>query len=144
MSVKANVAARSQVDRWLLLVPAIAGVFFGLGPYLLAGGFGRLCGYAGNDDFLYRLAGAATIGYPFGLILGLRQSRGSALRLPALATLTFNVASLYACAVAIFGGAAVPITYLITVASALNAAIASNFLVRYPREPQPAADITPC
>jgi hypothetical protein len=143
MTTKANRGMFSQTDRWLLLVPIIADILFGLGPFLLGGGFGVLFGFPGNDAFLYRCAGAAAFGYPVGLALGLRQPSWSALRLPIIATLTFNLASLLVCIVEILSGNALPIVYVIAVASIAVIAITASLLRRYSDEPRPSPDISP-
>jgi len=143
MTAKAKMATLSQTDRWLLLLPTAAGILFGLGPFLLGGSFGMLFGFPGNDSFLYRCAGAAAFGYPVGLVLGLRQQSWSALRLPVIATLTFNLASIFACAMEILSGKALPIVYVIALASIAITAITLSLLMRYSDEPRPAPDISP-
>src|SRR5687768_11701464 len=87
----------SGLERMLLLLPIAGGLVFGLGPLLLGGAFGAVLGAPGNDTFIYRLAGAATLGYAVALIMGIRQGDWSPLRLVVVATLAFNVASIYAC-----------------------------------------------
>src|SRR5689334_6499925 len=87
----------SSLERWVLVIPLAAGVFFGLFPLLVPGPFAALMGYLGNDPFIYRLAGAATFGYAVALGFGLWQGTWAAVRLIVIAILTFNLASLYAC-----------------------------------------------
>ena len=142
MTAKATTGTLSQTDRWLLLLPIAAGILFGLGPFLLGGSFGTLFGFPGNDSFLYRCAGAAAFGYPVGLLLGLRQQRWSALRLPVIATLTFNLASIFVCAIEFLSGNTRPIVYVITLASIVIAAITASMLRRYSDEQRPAPDIS--
>src|SRR5262245_16434296 len=126
MTTQAKMGTLNQTDRWLLLLPTAADIVFGLGPFLLGGSFGVLFGFPGNDSFLYRCAGAAAFGYPVGLVLGLRQQRWSALRLPVIATLTFNLASIFACAIEILSGKALPIVYVIALASIAITAITAS------------------
>src|SRR5262245_56742321 len=128
MATAAHVGTLNQTDRRLLLLPIAADLLFGLGPFLLGGSFGVLFGFPGNDSFLYRCSGAAAFGYPVGLLLGLRQPTWSALRLPVLATLVFNLASIVICALEILSGSAKPIVYVIAVASIGVAAITANML----------------
>jgi hypothetical protein len=143
MNAKAVIGTSSQSnERWLLLLPLAAGLFFGLVPFIFGASAGPLFGYTGSDSFLYRLAGAACAGYPVGLALGLRQGRWSALRLPVIATLTFNIGSLFACAVEILGGSPAPIVYVITLASLLFVAITLRLLTHEVSEPHPAPDIS--
>ncbi|HKY54168.1 MAG TPA: hypothetical protein VJM08_07685, partial [Anaerolineales bacterium] len=63
----------SNLERILLLLPTAGGLVFGLFPLLLGGAFGATFGAPGNDSFIYRLGGAATLGYAIALIMGLRQ-----------------------------------------------------------------------
>ena len=84
----------SNLERILLLLPLAGGSVFGLFPLLLGGVFGAALGYPGNDSFIYRLGGAATLGYAVALIMGLRQGDWAPLRLVVIATLTFNLASI--------------------------------------------------
>src|SRR3982074_3835033 len=88
----------SRGERLLLLLPLVGGLAFGVGPDLAPGPFGRLFGYAGNDHFIYRLAGASTFGYAVALALAMRSPRWVRIRLVVLAVLGFNRASLYPCA----------------------------------------------
>src|SRR3982074_1004100 len=88
----------SRGERLVLLVPLVGGPGFGVGLYLAPGPFGQVFGYAGNDHFIYRLAGAATFGYAIALALAMRSPRWVRIRLVVLAVLGFNRASLYPCA----------------------------------------------
>jgi hypothetical protein len=87
----------NKLERILLLLPLAGGLVFGALPFLLGGAFGRMFGYPGNDSFVYRLAGAATFGYAVALIMGLRRGDWAPMRLVVIATLTFNLASIFAC-----------------------------------------------
>src|SRR5437870_2710071 len=100
-------------ERLLLLLPLAGGLVFGLGPYLLPGQFGRFFGYAGNDHFIYRLAGASTFGYAVSLGLSARAPHWSSIKLVVLAVLGFNLASIYACLTELAGGDRQPVVYLI-------------------------------
>ena len=51
-----------------------------------------------------RLGGAATLGYAVALMMGLRQGEWAPLRLVIAATLTFNLASMYACVTQLMAG----------------------------------------
>ena len=103
----------SSLERILLLLPIAGGLVFGLGPLLLGGAFGAALGFPGNDTFIYRLAGAATLGYAVALIMGLRQGDWAPLRLVIVATLAFNLASIYACIVQLVAGDTNVLVYLI-------------------------------
>ena len=132
----------NRYERVLLLLPTIGGLVFGVLPLLLGGTFGSALGAPGNDSFVYRLAGAATLGYAVALILGLRQGDWAPLRLVVIGTLTFNLASIYACVVQIMAGNANIFVYLIFGTSIAITAITLWLLNRHPREAQSKADVS--
>jgi hypothetical protein len=132
----------NRLERVLLLLPTVGGLVFGVFPLLLGGGFGAVLGAPGNDSFIYRLAGAATLGYAAALILGLRQGDWTPLRLVVTGTLTFNLASIYACLVHVVTGTANFFVYLIFGTSIAITAITLWLLNRHPRESQTEADVS--
>jgi hypothetical protein len=132
----------SSTERLALVLPLVGGVVFGIFPFLLGGAFGSILGYPGNDSFAYRLAGAATFGYAVALVLGLRQDNWAPLRLVVIATLTFNIASIYACVAAIAAGGANIIVYLIFGTSIAITAITFWALNRHKDLPAPMADLS--
>ena len=123
--------AGDRYFRWLLVVLVAAGAFFGLAPLVFPTQFADLSGFAGKDIFMYRVAGAATFGYAVGLAAGFRAG-WSAVRIPIAATFVFNAASIVACLVAIVGGDAQPVVYLILAASILFTASTGYFLANPP------------
>ena len=69
--------------RWLIRLAGLAALGTGSLGLLLGGSLGRLFGYTGADDFVYRQMGAAILGYAWGGVLALRsrvwaELRGSA------------------------------------------------------------------
>jgi hypothetical protein len=102
----------------LFIVGALAAAFFGLAPLILGGAFGHALGYSGNDDFVYRQAGAATLGAAAGGLLVLRSRRWASARIVAVMALTFNGLSVVAALLEIAGGGT-PIAWLILAAAAL-------------------------
>ncbi|WP_423225730.1 hypothetical protein [Candidatus Amarolinea aalborgensis] len=128
-------------EKLLLAVPLVGGLVFGFLPLLAPGLLARLAGATGNDPFIYRLAGAATLGYAVALLLALRQEAWLPVRIVVIATLTFNLGSLYAIALAILDGNATWIVYAILVASISITAITASLLQRHRAAPQPAPDI---
>jgi hypothetical protein len=115
-------AAGPDAATWILALFAVgvlASLVFGLGPLILAGGFGRALGYPGLDDFIYRQAGSATFGACVGGVLALQARRWRELRLPAIAALTFNGASVLAALLDIAGGSPQPVAYVILAAAAV-------------------------
>ena len=82
----------SGLEKGLLVVPMLAGLFFGLAPLLTAKLFAQVNGYVGADDeiFIYWTAGAATLGYGIVLAIAIREGSWTAVRLPTIAVLAFN------------------------------------------------------
>lgn len=116
---KARAELERPVARWIYILFAIgvaAAAVFGLGPLLLGGQFGVIVGAAGNDSFVYRQAGAATLGAAVGGYLVLRSRRWSAARIPALMAVIFNGLSVIAAIIEIANGAQ-PVAFLILVAA---------------------------
>jgi len=103
----------------LFAIGVAAAAVFGLGPLILGGGFGTIVGATGNDPFVYRQAGAATLGAAVGGALVLRRRGWAEARLPALMALTFNGLSLVA-AVIQLTSAATPVAWLILAAAGLT------------------------
>ena len=143
MIAKAQTAAPSQMERLLLLLPAASALLFGLGPFVLGGSFGAALGASGNDSFLYRCAGAATLGYAVGLLLGLRQPGWSALRIPMTGTLAFNLAWVLACLLEIVSGQGTSLVYGIALLALAASGICATLLSRHAGEPRPAPDTSP-
>jgi hypothetical protein len=132
----------NSLERFLLLLPTVGGLVFGVFPLLLGGAFGAVLGTPGNDSFVYRLAGAATLGYAVALIMGLRQGDWAPLRLVVIGTLTFNLASIYACIVYLMVGNTDLIAYLILGTSIAITAITLWLLSRHAVEAQGQADVS--
>lgn len=135
----------SGLERWLLVVPLAGGLVFGLFPLLLPTAFATFTGFAGNDPFIDRLAGAATFGYAVALIGGLRQGTWAAVRLVVIAVLTFNLGSLYACGAELLSpstqGGARPVVYLILATSIAIVAITTSLLYRHRTDARPEANV---
>jgi hypothetical protein len=106
----------NRIFRPLLWLLVAAGGFFGLASFIAPATFAGLLGFAGTDLFTYRLAGAATFAYAIGMTAGAWASWRE-LRIPIASTLAFNAASILACLVAIVGGGAQPIVFVILLAS---------------------------
>jgi hypothetical protein len=123
----------TRLERTLLLLPMAGGLIFGLGPFLFGSAVGAAVGFPGNDAYLYRLAGAAAFGYAVALMMGIRQGDWAPLRQVVIGTLTFNLASIFACVVALVAGDTNIFVYLILAASILFIAITLALLNRHGR-----------
>jgi hypothetical protein len=136
-------AKLSNFERMLLLLPMAGGLIFGLGPFLVGSAVGAAVGFPGNDAFIYRLAGAAAFGYAVALIIGIRQGEWAPLRQVVIGTLTFNVASIFACVVQLLAGDTNIFVYLILGASLLFIAITWWILRRHGQAGLEQAEGTP-
>ena len=118
----------------LLVLLILAGLVFGLAPLLVPRQFGDFAGFRAQDLFLYRLAGAATLGYGVALLVGFRAPWRE-LRILIASTAVFNGASIAACLVAIVQGGAQWLVYVILLASILFTAGTLNLLANPPLGP---------
>ncbi len=74
----------------LVVLATLAGAVFGIAPQLPKVA-GPLFGYHGTDEFVYRKAGAATLGYAVMGIWELRSLRWDEMRLPTAMAFVFNM-----------------------------------------------------
>lgn len=122
--------ARRATFRALLVVQFLAATFFGALPFAAPGEFARLFGLVGDEPYLYRLAGAATLGYAaLGLVGAVRPSwRG--LRIPIVATFTFNLGAVAACLVSIDDVGVGSLSVLVAAAASAFAILSAYWLYR--------------
>jgi hypothetical protein len=106
----------------LLVVTTLAAAALGLAGLFGGGASARLLGYGGADDFVYRQAGAATLGYALAGALMLRSRSWVELRLPMLMGLVFNGLGLVAAVLEVAGGGQ-PVAWLILVVTAVVTAL---------------------
>lgn len=131
----------TTLQRWLLAVPLAGGTVFGLLPFLVPVQFATTLGYAGDDPYVARLAGAATFGYAVALALGLRDGRWPALRNVVVATLAFNLVSILAATIEIAADRAQPVVYLIFFTDIAIILITWTVLVLHGATPQGPRDV---
>lgn len=131
----------TSLERALLVIPLLGGLVFGILPLFFPSQAASFFGFSGGDTYLYRLAGAVTLGYVPGLLLAILQGEWTPVRLVVIATLVFNLGSLFAIAVAMLTGTARPVAYAILVASILITGITVWMLNRHRDVPRPPADI---
>jgi hypothetical protein len=131
----------TTLERGLLLVPLASGLVFGLAPLLAAKQFALTAGGSGTDLYIYRLAGAATFGYVAALAPALLRGDWAGARIPVIAVLGFNVASIVACLIELLRGQRLLAIPLILVASVIITGICGWVLARHQEAPGPAADL---
>lgn len=142
-STTISVSSKMLLSGWeraLLVLPALAGLFFGLFPLLLPEVLAAVFQFPAVDIYIYRLAGAATLGYGVALTVGVFQKQWLTVRLPVIATLWFNLASLYACGIEIIQDRVPYSVYVILAASILFVAITALLLVRHAGVSRPEPD----
>jgi hypothetical protein len=113
----------SSLERGLLALPVLGGLFFGLMPLLAPATLAQWGGYTGADRYIYRIAGAATLGYAVALILAIREGKWAPARIVIAATLAFNLAALLACILEISAGSGKSMLLVVLIASLLFAGI---------------------
>lgn len=118
-------------ERFLLFLPIPGDLFFGLAPLLAPVFLARSLGYSGDDPYLMRLAGAATLGYAVALAFGVKRGRWLEARFLVIATLVYSLGALYASAIAFAAGNAKPIVGVIVVNSLVELVAALWLLVRF-------------
>lgn len=133
----------STLDRVVLLVPLIGGLFFGLFPLVNPLGFAGLVGLSPRDPFIYRLFGAPILGYAVALTYAIAAGTWRVARLPVLASLGFNIAALYACGAVLVAGEHQTVIVLVVILSIVIILIAAWLLVRHRDAPRATPDIPP-
>jgi hypothetical protein len=126
------VAGPRDVATWVLVVLALAtlsAAVFGLGPQL-AGPFASLMGYAGTDEYVYRLAGAACFGYAAMGVQELRSLHWEDMRLPNVMALVFNGLAFLASVFEIFAGRTTLLVILVALAAGFFTAAIAVILLR--------------
>lgn len=133
--------AMSSLERGLLVIPLLGAVVFGILPLFFSMQTASLLGFTGNDTYLYRLAGAVTLGYVPGLLLTILHGEWTPARLVIIATLVFNIGSLFAVGAALLAGNAQPVVYAILATSLLIIAMTTWMLNKHRDVLRPAPDI---
>jgi len=104
--------------RLTVLAATAVAVFFGVLPLLLTATFITVFGLPNSDLFIYRLAGAATLGYGIAGVFELLSGRWSEIRLQVLGAITFNALGALAAAIYLAGGGRSLLGLLILLAAA--------------------------
>ena len=80
-------------------------------------------GYSGDDPYLTRLAGAATLGYAVALAFAVWQGSWLEARFVVVATLVYSLGALFACGIAFASSVALPIVTVIVANSLMELVI---------------------
>jgi hypothetical protein len=76
--------------RLTLVLATASALFFGITPLLMADLFAASAGLPTNDPFIFRMAGAATLGYGVAGILEILTDRWQPIRLQVVGAVVFN------------------------------------------------------
>jgi hypothetical protein len=114
----------------LNVIGGVAALAFGAGGALLGGAAGRLIGLNGTDDFIYRFAGAAPLGFLSQAILDLRSGRWSQMEIAFLGGAVVNAFSVVAVIAELLPDGQPLITVLILAAALFNTTVSSIALAR--------------
>jgi len=131
----------SDWERALLVLPALAGLLLGFFLTFLPGRFAAITQFPADDAYIYQLAGATILGYGIALSFSLFQQYWLAVRLVVIGVLVNNLASLYACVIAIFAGNAPYSVYLFLATNLLFVAICCLLLARHMGVPHQDPDL---
>jgi hypothetical protein len=118
-------------ERFLLFLPIPGAVVFGLGPFLFPTTVPRSVGFAGDDQFVLRLAGGGTFAFAIALGLAAIQREWLAARLLAVATVVFSLLAVPVCALEFAAGPVKPIVYALFSDSLLQVVALGWLLLRY-------------
>ena len=136
-AVPADRAPDARVDqatlgvfRALMGLQFLTAGFFGFFPFLAPLEFARLFSLIGDEPYLYRLAGAAAIGYSIAALVALFRATWRSIRIPVIASFTFNLAAAGACLLAIDESGVGPLPALVAIAATLFTALSAYWLRR--------------
>jgi hypothetical protein len=122
--------ARTGWFRVALFVQLLAAGSFGVAPYVAPAEFARAFNLVGDEPYLLRLAGSATIGYAAAALLGLFRPAWTSLRIPIASTFTFNLSAAAASLVTIDETGLAPLPLVVGLAAGVFAAVSGYWLWR--------------
>ena len=121
---------RTSLFRLTLILQIAAATFFGIVPFVAPAQFASTFNLVGDEPYLIRLAGAATIGYAAAALIGLIWGSWTSLRIPIAATFTFNVSAAAAAFVMIDEQELAPLPLIVGIAASAFVAINGYWLWR--------------
>jgi hypothetical protein len=122
--------ATLPIFRALLAIQVLAAAVFGLWPFVAPEAFAALGGLRGTEPFIYRLAGAATLGYGVAALFALGRPSWERVRIPIAATTAFNAAAVLAMFLSIADGETPWIVWLILAAASVFTLLGGYWLIR--------------
>lgn len=131
----------SDRERLLLFVAAIPIAVLSLGALLIPDAFAQLIGAVGAEPYIYRLVGAAALGYAVALIWALRGKRWARVRLLVASLLGFSAMGAIGSVLQLLIGDTKGIVYLILMLGILVGALTAYLLYAHRGTSHPTADI---
>lgn len=128
-------------DRLFLLILTIPIALLSLGALLIPEPFAHLIGAVGTASYVYRLVGAAALGYAGAIAWALRSNRWSRVRLLVASLLGFSVAGVLGAILQLLIGDTKGIVYLILVLGLIVAAFTAYLLNEHRGWVQPVPNI---
>lgn len=131
----------TERERLFLYVVAVPIAIMSLAVLLVPEEFARLIGAVGAEPYIYRLVGAAALGYVAALAWALRGNRWVRMRLIVAALLGFSVAGVLGALLQLLIGDTKGIVYVILVLGLLVSALTAYVLYQHRAAPRPEATI---
>ncbi len=141
MNLAHHVDAVADRERLLLVIAAIPIAVLSLGALLIPDTFAHLAGAVGSEPYIYRLVGAAALGYAAALVWALRGKRWSRVRLLVASLLGFSACGALGAILQLFSGDTKGIVYVILVLGLLVGALTAYLLYTHRTAPRPEANI---
>jgi hypothetical protein len=129
-------------ERLLLLIATIPIAVLSLAALLIPQQFAHLAGAAGSDPYIYRLVGAAALGYAGSLAWALRDTSWVHIRLLVVALLGFSLCGTLGSLLQLGMGDIKGIVRLILILGLLVSALCAILLFHHRAVPRPESNIT--
>jgi len=123
-------------ERLLLLLFAVPITLLGLGALLIPDQFAHLIGASGASLYIYRLVGAAGLGYVAALIWVLRSSLWASVRLLIAALLGFSAAGALGAVLQLLSGDTKAIVWLILILGLAVGVLTTTLLIAHRAAPR--------
>jgi hypothetical protein len=132
----------NNLERLLLLIATIPIAVLSLAALLIPEQFARLAGAAGSDPYIYRLVGAAALGYAGSLAWALRGTSWAHIRLLVAALLGFSLCGTLGALLQLGTGDTKGIVRLILIVGLTVSALCAILLFHHRAVPRPEPNIT--
>jgi hypothetical protein len=131
----------TERERLLLIIAAVPIAVLSLGALLFPDAFAQLAGAVGAEPYIYRLVGAAALGYVVALAWALRGNRWTRIRLLVAALLGFSAAGTLGAILQLLVGDTKGIVYLILALGIAVSALTAYLLYQHRAAPHSESNI---